>query len=273
MTTQTPLPFAFARREEFLSLPIEGRTSHLWKAYEFCQNQLGCQRYSDEELQRNLRVIRRMMLEVAKSVSKRLLKDDAWKNLSDERWPRNHRGPDPDHWYDSGAHPPQLLTILLAPSGQSAAFTSSQETLYDEMVTWIETPAGQAGVYDTELQRLLEKHQSSIPVTATPLEATSAVLSEADEDRRRVAGLAWLSTVSANGCLELWAGQLGLTGLSVFAVEGKGKLASAEVQLPKLMELERSGEWEALQQHLDVEAPTDAASLAKLRASLPKRRS
>ncbi len=161
MPQKTPLPYAFAKREEFLKLPLDRRTKHLWQAHDFCERQLGQKRFADDELRRNIGVLRRMMLQVAKHVAKQLREEGAWKDPADGRWPRNYKGKDPEHWYDSGAFPPQFLALPRDPDGWREVLAKDPDALFEEMVAWTETPAGHAGVADAELQKLLVERDAS----------------------------------------------------------------------------------------------------------------
>ncbi len=160
MSLQTPLPFAFAQRDEFLRLPLEGRTKHLWAAHEFCTKEIGGKRFADAELQRNIGVLRRMLLGVAKHMAAKLRAEGAWKDSEDSRWPRNHTGSDVEHWYDSGAFPPQLLALPGDLSADRDLLVGHSESLLDEMIAWVETPAGIAAVDDKELQALVADRQA-----------------------------------------------------------------------------------------------------------------
>lgn len=275
MVRQTPLPFAYAQREEFLSLPLEQRSPHLWEAYTFCTGQMGLGRVSDSELNRNIGILQSMMLEVARFIAGRLRQDGTWANCSDDRWPRHHSGADIAHLYDSGAYPPQLLTLPNDPAVRRQVFGDSPEQLFDEMIAWSETPAGKAGLGDAELQKLLSERASLVPADRRT-EGLPPAAAEADrrmkEAKDQEAGVCWVKDMGADGQLLEWAESLGLE--SIVALHSGAPFArmSMDRLLPKLMAIEASGDWEKLEAHLKAEKPGDAANLAKLRASLPKGR-
>lgn len=269
---QTPLPYAFSRRDEFLRLVPEKRTTHLWEAHAFCERQLGGTRFPEEELQRNLRVLRRMMLQVAKETAKKLREDGSWKDATDPRWPRNHKGADVDHWYDSGAFPPQFLALPEDPGAWRAVLSEQPEALFDEMIAWVETPAGQAGVGDEELQKLLADRETYMPGHEKAPDAPEADYDWDANATDRKAGLEWLAGKSADGTLKTWAERVKLASILEFLGGISSNRRPIEQLLPELIKLETCGDWEALQRHLDVESPNDAAALAKLRACLPKGR-
>ena len=268
---QSPLPYAFSRRDEFLRLEPEKRTTHLWEAHVFCERQLGGTRFPEEELQRNLRVLRRMMLQVAKETAKRLREDGSWKNHADPRWPRNHKGADVDHWYDSGSFPPQFLALPEDSGAWRDVLSAHPEALFDEMIAWVETPAGQAGVGDEELQKLLADRESYMPGHEAPEEPQPEYDWEANAPERQ-AGLEWLASKTTDGTLKSWSESLKLASTRAF-LDGMASNGKAmEKLLPELIQLESCGDWEALQRHLDVESPNDAAALSRLRSCLPKGR-
>lgn len=272
MSSPTPLPFAFAKREAFLKLSVEKRTTHLWDAHAFCEAQLGQSRFTDEELHRNLRVLRRMLLGVAKHMAKKFQKLGVWKDSADPRWPRNYHGDDSEHWYKSGAFPPQFLSLPEDPDAWRTILKSDPTSLFDEMIAWVETPAGQAGVGDEELQKLLADRETYLPSESKP-----SVIESSDEawehgEAGRVAGLTWLANRSSDGRLAEWAAKVELAGVLSLLSGVQANRRPIERLLPDLMDLEHSGEWERLQQFLDTESHSDAAALSSLRASLPKRR-
>ena len=271
-TAQSPLPYAFSRRDEFLRLEPEKRTTHLWEAHVFCERQLGGTRFPEEELQRNLRVLRRMMLQVAKETAKRLREDGTWKNAADPRWPRNHKGADVDHWYDSGSFPPQFLALPEDPVSWREVLSDQPEALFDEMIAWVETPAGQAGVGDEELQKLLADRETYMPGHEKAAEEPQPEYDWDANASDRQAGLEWLASKTTDGTLKSWSESLKLASTQAFLNGMASNGQTMEKLLPELINLESCGEWEALQRHLDVESPNDAAALSRLRACLPKGR-
>ncbi len=276
MPLQTPLPYAFAQREEFLKLPLEKRTSHLWNAHKFCKEQIGKKRFSDSELERNIGVLQRMLLQVAKHIAAAMRDEGAWRDTSDARWPRNHKGADPEHWYDSGAFPPQFLTLPTDPTSWREILKETPDALFDEMIAWAETPAGQAGVNDEELQKLLADRDCYVP-EAGRTDALHQPEADRDstvqgDDRTRSAALGWLSDKSMDGSLSSWASKLKLEGVNKFLGGVSSNRRSIERLLPELMKLEKDGEFEQLQGYLVSSSPEDAESLRRLRACLPKSR-
>lgn len=276
MPLQTPLPFAFAQREEFLKLPLENRTAHLWHALKFCKEQLGGKRFAAPELERNIRVLQRMMLEIAKHIAVKLRDEGAWKDGADVRWPRNHVGNDLGHWYDSGAYPPQFLAIPRDSEARLGALESESSAMLDEMIAWAETPAGHAAVDDAEIQSLLAGHGALIaavpqPEKPAPSRTPSVHEGEAAERSRREA-FGWLSDKTADGSLSSWASKWSLEGVDAFLGGATSHRRPTERLLPELIKLERAGDWERLQQHLTSTSPKDAELLSKLRGCLPKPR-
>ncbi|MBI5706560.1 MAG: hypothetical protein HZC36_06175 [Armatimonadetes bacterium] len=275
MVKQTPLPFAYSQREEFLSLPLEKRSPHLWEAYAFCTGQVGLGRIPDPELARNIGVLQTMMLEVARFIAARLRQDGTYANCADERWPRNHTGSDLAHYYDSGAYPPQLMTLPNDPTVRKQVLGEAPEQLFDEMIAWSETPAGKAGLGDAELRKLLSERDSHVPEDRRTEDLPPAA-AEADrkmkEAKDQETGVNWLKDMGANGRLMGWAESLGLEAIVSLHSGAPFARMPMDRLLPKLMAIEASGDWDRLETFLRVELPADAANLAKLRGALPKSR-
>jgi hypothetical protein len=213
-----------------------------------------------------------MMLQVAKEVAKRLRDDASWKDAEDKRWPRNHKGDDVDHWYDSGCFPPQFMALPESPNAWREILAKQPESLFDEMIAWVETPAGQAGVGDVELQKLLADRETYLPAQEKPATEEPGEMKWETNAADREDGLQWLASKSADGALQSWAIGLELAGVQDFLGGASSNRRPIERLLPELMKLEKEGELEKLQRHLDVEASNDAAYLAKLRSCLPRSR-
>jgi hypothetical protein len=276
MSLQTPLPFAFAQREEFLKLPLENRTAHLWHALKFCKEELGGKRFAAPELERNIRVLQRMMLEIAKHMATKLRDEGAWKDESDVRWPRNHVGSDQGHWYDSGAFPPQFLAIPRGTGDVRGALDTESSVLIDEMIAWAETPAGHAAVEDAEIQSLLAEHGAPAPANQEPAKPEPARLPSIHEaeaaERSRKEAFGWLSDRTADGSLSSWASKWSLQGVDAYLGGATSQRRSTERILPELIKLEQVGDWQRLQEQLTAVSPKDAEQLSKLRGCLPKPR-
>ena len=213
-----------------------------------------------------------MMLQVAKETAKKLRDDGSWKDGEDTRWPRNHKGDDIEHWYDSGCFPPQFMALPEDPTSWREVLDKQPESLFDEMIAWVETPAGQAGVGDVELQKLLADRDTYLPTQEKSAPVEPAELNWEANSVDREDGLQWLASRSADGALQSWAVGLELAGVQAFLGGVSSNRRPIDRLLPELMRLERVGELEKLQRHLDVEAPNDAARLAKLRSCLPRSR-
>lgn len=212
------------------------------------------------------------MLQVAKEIAKRLREDGSWKNAADPRWPRHHKGADVDHWYDSGAFPPQFLALPDDSVVWRDVLTEQHEALFDEMIAWVETPAGQAGVGDEELQRLLADRETHMPAHEKAPEEPQPEYDWDANATDRQAGLEWLASKTTDGTLQSWSESLKLASTQAFLNGMASNGQSMEKLLPELIKLESCGDWEALQRHLDVESPNDAAALSRLRGCLPKGR-
>jgi hypothetical protein len=258
-----------------MALPPESRTRYLWEAHEFCETQLGQGRFTDAELSRNLGVLGKMMHEVAKHLAERRREEGTWSDSLDARWPRNHKGADPEHYYDSGSYPPQLLAFPTNPESWRTGLADKPEALFDEMIAWSKTPAGKSGVGEVELQKLLADRDTYLPHASradSPSPQASSAEIERRESKGRTDGMGWLWDKSADGSLSDWANKLKLAGISQFLTGSSSNRRPMERLLPELMAIEKAGEWQQLEQHLTSESPSEAAMLAKLRGSLPKAR-
>lgn len=275
MSRQSPLPYAFAQRSEFMALAPENRTRHLWEAHEFCVLQMGQGRFADAELKRNMGILGKMMLDVAKLLAARLRQEGTWSNPSDKRWPRNHQGGDPEHMYDTGAYPPQIMTFPSERTSWRLALQDKPEEIFNEMIAWAETPAGKVGIGEVEMQKLLADRDTYLPHAeraGTPTSEEDAFEKTERESQSRVDGMGWLWDKSADGSLSQWAHTLKLEKISAFLTGSSSNRRPMERLLPELMAIERAGEWEKLAAHLEESSLKDAVLLSQLRDSLPMRR-
>jgi hypothetical protein len=276
-----------------MKLPLEERTTHLWQAHEFCQAQLDSDRFTEGELKRNIGVLQRMLLKVAKHMAAQLREQGAWRDADDKRWPRNHKGSDPKHLYDTGAYPPQFLALPRDPTSWREVLSKEPDALFDEMIAWAETPAGQAGVGDEELQKLLADRDTYAPIEQqtdalqndTPLEekpssngqmpkaideGNSIGQNKTESERDRSDALSWLADKSADGSLSSWSSALQLNAIAKYLGGVSSNRRPASRILPELSKIEEAGEWALLHAHLNTRSPSDARHIEKLRACLSK---
>jgi X-X-X-Leu-X-X-Gly heptad repeat protein len=146
-----PYPWLYQHKDEFFALPPRERAPHIWEAVQFLQyfmdhpEEAAAQNswaITDEILNQQMDLLRRLALDVAKAIGEELREQGAWKNPYDPRWPR-FRPHSKDPLYLIGGHPPLGLCLPIDQSGQVETHHAREDRgRFEELADWLRTPAG-----------------------------------------------------------------------------------------------------------------------------------